>query len=92
MFSIIQAAGWPIWPLILCSVAALTLQPSSVPERGVAPASPYATAASGRALVPPSERGGTGPASEFSAPLGALVVLAASGSATPLSAHRVDTS
>lgn len=25
MFSIIQAAGWPIWPLLLCSVAALTL-------------------------------------------------------------------
>ena len=25
MFSIIQAAGWPIWPLILCSVIALAL-------------------------------------------------------------------
>ncbi len=25
MFSIIQAAGWPIWPLILCSIAALTI-------------------------------------------------------------------
>ncbi|HEY6133955.1 MAG TPA: MotA/TolQ/ExbB proton channel family protein [Rubrivivax sp.] len=25
MFSIIQAAGWPIWPLILCSVVAMTL-------------------------------------------------------------------
>ena len=25
MLSIIQAAGWPIWPLILCSVAALAL-------------------------------------------------------------------
>ncbi|NML15466.1 MotA/TolQ/ExbB proton channel family protein [Azohydromonas caseinilytica] len=25
MFSIIQAAGWPIWPLLLCSVLALTL-------------------------------------------------------------------
>ena len=25
MLSIIQAAGWPIWPLILCSVAALTI-------------------------------------------------------------------
>ncbi len=25
MFSIIQAAGWPIWPLLLCSVVALTL-------------------------------------------------------------------
>ena len=25
MFSIIQAAGWPIWPLLLCSVIALTL-------------------------------------------------------------------
>lgn len=25
MFAIIQAAGWPIWPLILCSVVALTL-------------------------------------------------------------------
>ena len=22
MFSIIQAAGWPIWPLILCSIVA----------------------------------------------------------------------
>lgn len=25
MFSIIQAAGWPIWPLILCSVISLAL-------------------------------------------------------------------
>ena len=25
LFSIIQAAGWPIWPLIACSVVALTL-------------------------------------------------------------------
>ncbi|MCV2357846.1 MULTISPECIES: MotA/TolQ/ExbB proton channel family protein [Roseateles] len=25
MFSIIQAAGWPIWPLLLCSVIALAL-------------------------------------------------------------------
>ncbi|MEO8298366.1 MAG: MotA/TolQ/ExbB proton channel family protein [Burkholderiales bacterium] len=25
MFSIIQAAGWPIWPLILCSITALTV-------------------------------------------------------------------
>ncbi|MFY8044401.1 MAG: MotA/TolQ/ExbB proton channel family protein, partial [Rhodoferax sp.] len=25
MFSIIQAAGWPIWPLIACSVVALAI-------------------------------------------------------------------
>ena len=25
MISIIQAAGWPIWPLIFCSIAALAL-------------------------------------------------------------------
>ena len=25
MFSIIQAAGWPIWPLLACSIAALAL-------------------------------------------------------------------
>jgi biopolymer transport protein ExbB len=25
LFSIIQAAGWPIWPLILCSIVSLTL-------------------------------------------------------------------
>ena len=25
LISIIQAAGWPIWPLLLCSIAALTL-------------------------------------------------------------------
>ena len=25
MFSIIQAAGWPIWPLLLCSVVALAV-------------------------------------------------------------------
>lgn len=25
MFSIIQAAGWPIWPLILCSITALAV-------------------------------------------------------------------
>jgi biopolymer transport protein ExbB len=32
LLSIIQAAGWPIWPLILCSVAALAL----VVERSLA--------------------------------------------------------
>jgi len=32
LLTIIQAAGWPIWPLILCSVAALAL----VIERGFA--------------------------------------------------------
>ena len=25
MFSIIQAAGWPIWPLIACSIVALAI-------------------------------------------------------------------
>ena len=25
MLSIIQAAGWPIWPLIICSILALAL-------------------------------------------------------------------
>ena len=25
MFSIIQAAGWPIWPLVVCSILALAL-------------------------------------------------------------------
>ena len=25
MFSIIQAAGWPVWPLLFCSVLALAL-------------------------------------------------------------------
>ncbi len=25
MFSIIQAAGWPVWPLILASIAAVTI-------------------------------------------------------------------
>src|ERR1700712_5443580 len=25
LFSIIQAAGWPLWPLLLCSIAALAL-------------------------------------------------------------------
>ena len=25
MFSIIQAAGWPIWPLVACSILALAL-------------------------------------------------------------------
>jgi biopolymer transport protein ExbB len=25
LFSIIQAAGWPIWPLIACSILALAL-------------------------------------------------------------------
>jgi biopolymer transport protein ExbB len=25
LLSIIQAAGWPIWPLVLCSIAALTI-------------------------------------------------------------------
>ena len=40
MFSIIQAAGWPIWPLIACSVLALALiieRFSSLQTRKVAP-------------------------------------------------------
>lgn len=40
MFSIIQAAGWPIWPLIACSVIALALvieRFSSLQVRKVAP-------------------------------------------------------
>ena len=40
MFSIIQAAGWPIWPLIFCSVVALTLvieRLSSLRQTKVAP-------------------------------------------------------
>ena len=40
MISIIQAAGWPIWPLILCSVVALALileRLSSLREAKVAP-------------------------------------------------------
>ena len=40
MLSIIQAAGWPIWPLILCSVIALTLvieRASSLRTQRVAP-------------------------------------------------------
>ena len=40
MFSIIQAAGWPIWPLVACSVLALALvieRFSSLKARKVAP-------------------------------------------------------
>ena len=40
MFSIIQAAGWPIWPLVVCSVLALALvieRFSSLKTRKVAP-------------------------------------------------------
>ena len=40
MLSIIQAAGWPIWPLILCSILALALiieRFSSLRELRVAP-------------------------------------------------------
>lgn len=40
MFSIIQAAGWPIWPLIACSVLALALvieRFSTLKTRKVAP-------------------------------------------------------
>ena len=40
LFSIIQAAGWPIWPLLLCSVVALTLvieRMTSLREARVAP-------------------------------------------------------
>ncbi len=40
MLSIIQAAGWPIWPLLLCSVVALTLvieRLSSLRTQRVAP-------------------------------------------------------
>ena len=40
MFSIIQAAGWPIWPLIACSILALALvieRFSSLKTRKVAP-------------------------------------------------------
>ncbi|MBK6715772.1 MAG: MotA/TolQ/ExbB proton channel family protein [Burkholderiales bacterium] len=41
MISIIQAAGWPIWPLLLCSIAVLTLvieRFTSLQPRKVAPA------------------------------------------------------
>ncbi|MEK8032821.1 MotA/TolQ/ExbB proton channel family protein [Ideonella sp. DXS29W] len=41
MLSIIQAAGWPIWPLLLCSVAALALvveRSMALRRRQVAPA------------------------------------------------------
>jgi len=41
LFSIIQAAGWPIWPLLLCSVVALALvieRFSSLRTRRIAPA------------------------------------------------------
>lgn len=41
MFSIIQAAGWPIWPLLLCSIAALAIileRLSSLRAMRVAPA------------------------------------------------------
>ena len=40
MFSIIQAAGWPIWPLLACSIVALALvmeRFSSLQTRKVAP-------------------------------------------------------
>ena len=40
LFSIIQAAGWPIWPLVACSVLALALvieRLSSLQTRKVAP-------------------------------------------------------
>ena len=40
MLSIIQAAGWPIWPLIVCSIVALALvieRLSSLRESRVAP-------------------------------------------------------
>lgn len=40
MFSIIQAAGWPIWPLVACSILALALvieRFSSLKTRKVAP-------------------------------------------------------
>ncbi len=41
MFSIIQAAGWPIWPLLICSVVALALVIErfvSLREHRIAPA------------------------------------------------------
>lgn len=41
MFSIIQAAGWPIWPLLSCSILALALvieRFSSLKTRKIAPA------------------------------------------------------
>jgi biopolymer transport protein ExbB len=41
LFSIIQAAGWPIWPLLLCSIAAFALvleRISSLRAARVAPA------------------------------------------------------
>jgi len=50
LFSIIQAAGWPIWPLLLCSIVALTL----IIERlsSLRQASLPAFAAAGGMLVP----------------------------------------
>ena len=42
MLSIIQAAGWPIWPLLICSIAALAIiieRLSSLRRARIAPAS-----------------------------------------------------
>ena len=57
MFSIIQAAGWPIWPLLACSIVALALvieRFSSLRTRKVAPPKLLAEAMIvSRATVPP---------------------------------------
>src|SRR5438270_13972415 len=40
LFSIIQAAGWPIWPLLLCSVVAMAVvieRVTSLRQQRVAP-------------------------------------------------------
>ena len=58
MFSIIQAAGWPIWPLLICSIVALALVIErflSLREHLIAPAGlmQQAIAASQTALPSP---------------------------------------
>ena len=59
MFSIIQAAGWPIWPLVACSIAALALiieRFSSLQLKKVAPPTLLGEALIvSRESVPPSD-------------------------------------
>lgn len=59
MFSIIQAAGWPIWPLVACSIAALALiieRFSSLQLRKIAPPKLLGEALIvSRGAVPPSD-------------------------------------
>ena len=68
MFSIIQAAGWPVWPLLFCSVVALALILERLYSlRALRVAPPQAEPMARPAVVPPTPTAVTASAAKAAA-------------------------